>query len=192
MLVLPTQSTPLRVMGIDPGTSTLGISLLSWDLHSNQYSVDFAQTQVARDTTLGYGMYRELHGGRQARLEQLADRILELFFGLCPHVVVIEAPFQGRFAQSFAALTECVTMVRYALMHYDNQIPLTQIDPITVKKVAGVVLKGKDRKKASDKGVVRDALASRLDLRWSVPLDSLDEHAVDAVAVALYYLRTQV
>ncbi len=184
MLVLPPQATPLRVLGIDPGTTTMGIAVLDWDLESPVIDVATAFTLVANDRQMGYQSTADLHGSRVARLQLQADLVRGLLYDFRPHVVIAEAPFMGRFAQSFSALVECVQTIRGVLFEYDPHMPFNLIDPPSVKKAVGVA-KGK----MSDKEDVRRALSEQPDLRWHVNLSDLDEHSVDAVAIARYYLR---
>lgn len=89
----------------------------------------------------------------------------------------------GRFPQSYMALVECVLCIRNAVMQYDYHIPLYSVDPTTAKQSTGMKIT-----RGSDKEDVRDALRARTDLRWAVDLETLDEHSVDAVAVALHFI----
>lgn len=182
---MPPVDRPFTVMGIDPGTSTLGVSVITWDLQAPRYTVDFAFTLKATDNTQGYHYVEELHGNRTARLQQHHDEILQWLHQIRPHAVIAESPFQGRFAQSFAALTECIAVIRQAVMRYDMHMPLNLVDPPTVKRAAGVKLGRK-----TDKEDVRRALAIRSDLTWGMDLGCLDEHSVDAIAVGLHYYQS--
>ncbi len=183
MLVMPPNTTPLKVLGIDPGTVTLGVAGVHWDMVSQKFHVDMAFTLQANDRLLGYQSITETHGSRISRFYQQADELHSIFYNVQPHAVVAESPFMGKFAQSFGALTECVLNIRQTLFNYDPTMPLVQVDPTTVKKTVGV-RKGF----MSDKEEVRRALRDRTDLSWGVDLESLDEHSVDAIAVALYYM----
>lgn len=188
MLVLPSSTRPFTVLGIDPGTSTLGVSVLSWDMESPRYRVEHAFTLKATNNSEGYRSIEELHGGRMARLQQHYDELLYYLHHFRPQAVIAESPYQGRFVQTFAALTECLTVVRQALVAYDAQLPLYQVEPNVAKMAAGVDLSAMRRMK-DKKEVVRHALTLRQDLEWAVDLQALDEHAVDATAVGLHYLR---
>ena len=183
MLVMPPQQTPFRVLGIDPGTTTLGVAVLTWDFRSQKYRVENAFTLQANDRLLGYQSITEVHGGRISRFYQQADELSCILANVRPHAVIAESPYMGRFAQSFGALTECVLNLRQIVYTYDCFMPLEQIDPTRVKKKVGV-----HKGKMSDKEDVRRALRERSDLIWDVDLEALDEHSVDAVAIALYYL----
>jgi len=75
-------------------------------------------------------------------------------------------------------------MIRQAVMVYDSHMPLNLVDPPTVKRAAGVVLR-----RGTDKEDVKQALLGRQDLVWGVDIHVLDEHSIDAVAVALHYYQ---
>ena len=183
MLVLPPQQTPFRVLGIDPGTTTLGVAAVSWDMVSKHYRVGNAFTLKANDNHPGYQSIAEIHGGRISRFYQQADELRNVFANVQPHAVIVESPFMGRFAQSFGALTECVLNIRQLVYEYDFTMPMFEVKPTTVKKVVGV-----HKNKMGDKEDVRRALRERTDIIWDIDLEALDEHSVDAVAIALYYL----
>lgn len=182
MIVLPEHSRDLRILGIDPGTTTMGMAVLDWPLPTDTFTVEYAYTLVANDNHPHYRAMADLHGNRTARLQQQADTLREILHLYQPHVVVAESPFMGRFAQSYGALMECVQVIRGVLLDYDFQIPLRLVDPPSVKKGVGVKLGRK-----TDKEDVRRALAARTDLTWKVALETLDEHSVDAIAVGLHY-----
>lgn len=182
MLILPQLDEPLRVIGIDPGTTCLGVTELHWDLNDSKKVVYDAYTLKA-DTSSIYGVVAETHGDLVARINHMGDALLDIFQERRPHVVISESPFMGKFAQSFKALTECLWVVRSAVSKYDRHMPLYLVDPPTAKKAAGVKLKRK-----TEKEDVLEALKKRTDLEWLVDVNTLDEHAVDSTAVALYYL----
>lgn len=184
MLAYPTSRRPFTVMGIDPGTQTLGVSLVSWDLHAPARTVETAFTLTASDTSPMYAALREQVGKRYARLQQHYDVLLECLYQYQPHAVIAESPFGGSFPQTFAALTECIGVIRRAVMTRDPTMVLDLIDPMTVKRVAGVEMKRTNLKR---KDAVADALCARPDITWGIDPSGLDEHSTDATAVAIYY-----
>lgn len=184
MLTMPTSTRPFTVMGIDPGTSTLGVSIMTWDFASPKRTVETAFTLKASDTIHAYLALRDQVGNRYARLQQHHDHLLELLYFYQPHAVIAESPFEGSFPQTFAALTECLGAIRRAVMGYNPVMTLNLIDPMSVKRVAGVEMK---RKNLSRKEAVLEALAARSDIHWSVDPWGLDEHSSDATGVAVYY-----
>lgn len=186
MLVMPNDPTPFRVMGIDPGTTTLGISVIEWGFVERSFLVQTAFTVKVLDTAPAWQSTAEYHGNRYARLRQLHAQVGMALRDYQPHAVCCEAPFKGRFVQSFAALTECVSVIRTAVYEHNPHLPMEMVDPNTAKLAAGAQLKrGGDQKQ-----IVVDALAQRRDIRWGVDMASLDEHSIDSVAVGLHYLQS--
>lgn len=179
MITLPASDEPLRLLAIDPGTSTLGVALLSWDFGPN-FVVEHAFTAKVKDED---DTFTEMNGNRLGRMRCLINVVDEELNSFEPHVIIAESPFLGRFPQAFAALVELLTLLRLSVNRYNSQLPLYTIDPKTVKKAVGV-----DLGKKNDKDDVTQALRIHPDLAWNVDIETLDEHSIDAVAVGLYYL----
>lgn len=183
MLINPPSSEPLRVVAIDPGTTTMGVSLLEWDVPLPIKRVVDAFTLKTPNSELSYGSAHELYGSRQARIQWLGQYLDRIMYNFRPHAFIAEAPFLGRFPQAGLALTEVICELRQVIQRYDSQLPLWLVDPPTAKRAAGVKLR-----KGMDKEDVRRALMARNDLQWCVDPTTLDEHSIDATAVGLYYL----
>lgn len=179
----PFSNEPLRLLSIDPGTSTMGITHWEWDVGSKEFRIVECYTLEAKDNDPRYDSTGETHGKRIARLMHLGDELLNIFRQFKPHAVICESPFLGRFPQAFAGLIECIVTIRNALFRYDPFLPLYQVDPPSAKKAAGVAFT-----KKSTKEDVKTALIKRTDLIWEVEVDDLDEHSIDAIAVGLYFL----
>lgn len=174
------QNTPYRVTGIDPGTDTLGVSVLDVDLTSGQVSVLDARTFVAKRCLANYRDLANVHGERMARLAAHEDNLVGYFKTWHPHSIISESPYMGKFPQAFAALTECMTAIRRAVWRYDQDLSLLEVDPPTAKKAVGAPGRG------GDKDAVKKALLQLTTLcnPNGVPLPQLDEHSIDAIAVA--------
>ena len=178
MLVLPQADPCVRIMGIDPGTDRLGCAILEVNLETARVRVKIAQTFKSTNAPTRYPVVSEVHGNRVAKHHFLRDEISYVLATELPGVVASESPFMGKLAQAFEALIQVVYIVRLALFDHDTQLPLLLIDPPTVKK--GVGAKGN-----ADKDVMKEAVCN-LPLEWAegiVP-EELDEHSIDAIAVA--------
>ncbi len=172
-----------RVVGIDPGTENLGISVLDLSLRTGQVTVAYSETIITQKHLADYRVEEKVHGARTARLMALEDRLFTLFELLQPHAICTESPFLGRFPQAFAALTECVSYVRRAVCRYDRYMPLEMVDPPTAKKAVGMTVK---------RGITKDdvtAAVRKLLIQYAdgLSLDEMDEHRVDSIAVAYYH-----
>lgn len=184
MLIQPPSQTPFRLLSLDPGTSDLGVSLIEVAFPSNTCTITNAFTLKAGGKKEGFGSIEELHGGRIARIQYLGEELDKILLHNKPHAVISEAPFMGRFANAYRALTEILWMLRDSVYNYDPYLPLYTIDPVTVKSSIGIT----KRKDMSDKSAVTRHLAKHKGLTWQIDLDQLDEHSVDAVAVGVYYV----
>ena len=178
----PEIETPFRVVGIDPGTETLGFSVLDLSLTSGKITVAHSETLITQKMLADYRQEEQTYGGRTARLMALEDRLFLMFEHLQPHAICAESPFLSRFPQAFAALTECVSYVRRAVCRYDRYKPLELVDPPTAKKAVGVSVK---------RGITKDdvrAAIEKLPIEYAegIVLDALDEHQVDSIAVAYH------
>jgi Holliday junction resolvasome RuvABC endonuclease subunit len=168
-----------RIVGIDPGTNTLGVASLGFDLEQKTLALEEATTFTANHLTHRFPGMVDVHGERFARIHTHRCRLLEYFQTRQPHAIASESPFFGRLAQPYAALTECVYGIRLAVQDYDCLKPLNTYDPATVKKNIGV------SGKSGDKDAMRRAV---LALPFIQPhqhpyLATIDEHAIDAIAV---------
>lgn len=184
MLVMPKSKEAFRIAGFDPGSTNLGFSLVENALDGTNSVVRESHTVKLKDNQLGYASIGEQHGSRVVRLMMMGDAVLDLLRTHQPHAVVIESNYLGRFATSFAALVECVATIRNAVYNYDPFMQLYMVDPTTVK-----INTGMKRVKGTDKEDVRKHLRACEDLEWDIDIDSLDEHAVDASAIAYYYVK---
>lgn len=173
---------PYVIVGIDPGTDTLGVSTLEVYLPEGRIHWRDAMTFHGSQMIANRRSLESVHGSRFARLDALEEALTGYFIRQAPHAVYSESPYMNRrFPASFAALTECLTSIRRGLIAYNAIMPLHTVDPASAKanlKVSG---------KSGDKLLVQNAVL-RLQLphdRSLVP-EGLDEHSFDATAIALY------
>lgn len=179
-------TTHFRIVGIDPGTNTLGVALLSYDLVNQSLLVDEALTFTADTMIHRYPNIIDAQGERYARIHAHRENLKQYFQTHQPHAIASEAPYFRRLVQAFASLTECVYAIRMAAYDYDQFRPLHTIDPATVKKSVGVSGKSGDKEEMR-KAILRLGI---LTTAQEETLHLLDEHAIDAIAVAYTHFRT--
>lgn len=185
MLAIPQDASPVGcIVGIDPGSETLGTGALRVNVVTLEIVESAAFTYVgsklAKDTWLG-----DVHGARAGRISAHEDNLVDMFHYWQPNLVASESPFYSQFRpQAFGALTETVDAIRNALWRYDCWLSLFMIDPPTVKKAVGASSHAK-------KDEVKEALMALPDLNYNgpIPFALLDEHSVDALAVAYARLK---
>lgn len=170
------------IVALDPGTDTLGVSVMGLDLYDFNVTIYEAWTFHASHSINPLGVTMQTHGSRRARLEALGKGLDALLRRVRPHAIISESPFLGRFAQSFEALTQCVDMIREVVMNYNIAMVLEMVDPPSAKKAIGAAIQGPDKKEA-----VRLAVLKYPFIRApGVYLESLEEHATDAIAVGMF------
>ena len=176
--------TQYRILCIDPGTETLGVAVLGYDVVTNAVGVIAGITlhgeRLARRNLVAF-----LHGDRFARNMALRAGVLDICREYQPHAATIESPWLGKFAETFAALTECCLVCKEAVYEYDSTMLLHRVDPPTAKAAVGAVTTKADRK-----GPVRDAvLELGLSCSRYFEMHAFSEHVIDAIAVGYWYYR---
>jgi Holliday junction resolvasome RuvABC endonuclease subunit len=172
-----------RIVGIDPGSTTLGFSVLEYDARTLKIIRVYAHTFNASKMKLNL-LDIESHSERYARIYELMEAIYEGFVELQPNFVISESPFMAmRRPQAYGALVEVVFAIRSALRKYDPTMSLDLIDPPSAKNAVGAPGNAK-------KEQVFAALKKMLpqlnfdEERSGCTFDELDEHSVDGIAIA--------
>jgi len=167
------------ILGLDPGTNNLGLGWVQADLGDLRIQSTHSQLLVAEKMRPNPYIAQAM-GDRHARLHVLQQNLLEMLFYLRPVCVVSESPFfNPRRPNAYEALVQTVDMIKHALYRYDDQMTLTFIDPPSVKKAVGA--SGNAKKEEVQSRIVK---VEELNYSGSVPLSQLDEHSIDAIAVA--------
>lgn len=185
MLTLPAgASKTVNIVGLDPGSDTLGVGILEFDLETLQIVSTHALT--LNGSRNGRGSFvTEIHGDRYGRIASHQEGLTRIFERVNPIAIVSESPFMSRRRpMAYGALTEVVCAERAAVLAFDKWKPLVMIDPPTVKRAVGVSGKtgGPEGKKLMLQALL--VLAPTLHYEGDVPLNRLDEHSIDALAVA--------
>jgi Holliday junction resolvasome RuvABC endonuclease subunit len=122
----------------------------------------------------------DIHGERFARINAHCANLFRLLTALEPAFIASESPFFSRAQpQAYGALTEIVYALRLTIFQYDPLLEVQLIDPPSVKNAVGA-------KGNADKEAVRACVLSLDDFKYNgqIPIDALDEHSIDALAVA--------
>lgn len=185
MLYIPEGASPLGcIVGIDPGSDTLGfgaiqVDVRNWDIIQST-AFTFHGSRLAKDS-----WFSGIHGARAGRISAHEDNLVRMFQFYQPFQVASESPFfNRRFPQAYGALTETVSAIRNALWRYDCWQSLFMIDPPTVKLSVGAASHAK-------KDEVKIALMALPDLNYNgdTPLELLDEHSIDSLAAGYARLK---
>lgn len=156
--------TGRRILGIDPGTATVGYGALIW-------------TQPDHFEYLGSGIIKTLPNmSAGKRLSIIRSDLLSLIDEYKPHVVAVEALFFCKNARTAMAVAQARGVILEAAEC--QSIAVTEYTPMQVK----LHLTGFGR---SDKRVVQEMIARLLELPSIIKPDD----ASDALALAVCHAR---
>lgn len=180
MLMMPRSASSIAsIMAFDPGTDNLGVAEIRFDVETLELVNVAAKTLVASRHTRNFWS-NDVHGDRFGRINWLEDEVVDLLFLCQPFQIAVESPFFNRMRpNAFEPLIQIKFALQRAVARYTAWKSLYEIDPPTVKKAVGA-------KGNADKHVVREAvLKLNLPFTGPVPIENLDEHSIDAIAVGL-------
>lgn len=186
MLPVPTPANSTSTLvGVDPGTTKLGFCVLEFDVSTFEVIKIDAST-LDGDKLFGSQWTAKLYGDRASRIEALEYCFLQRLIDLQPFGVASEAPFYNqRRPNAYAALMEVICALRTAVRTYSLTKPLYLVDPPSVKRAIGAA--GNADKIAVQKAIVAHPIISS---KLITPIGELDEHSLDATAVAYWLLQS--
>lgn len=182
MLELPApRDDVIRILGIDPGTDTLGVGIIDVNIETFEPTVVFGHTFKASKMIDKTSTIAECLGNRALRLAMHAESLSECFICTAPTLIAAETPFLkfGR-VSAYEALVECYAMMQKAVWDYSPSFYLHRVDPVSAKNYVGVSHKGTDKNDVR-RGVLEHFKGKVAD---GVPIETFDEHTIDAIAVA--------
>jgi Holliday junction resolvasome RuvABC endonuclease subunit len=173
-----------RLIGIDPGTEYCGVTLVEYSMDGGVISIS-PRTINTNHVHLPYADDRVLlHGERYSRLKKLSHAFEKILGSFRPDTIACEAPFYHRLhPTAFAPLVETVFVLRNTSMEFDPGIPFLLYPPRLVKKTSA-------GDSYANKPAMKKAMQARKDVidHIDTPIDSLSEHAIDSIAVAMTHL----
>lgn len=165
-----------RILAIDPGTNTLGISIFDIDIPNKQIYLIHAYTFEASkwiDTLIDHTQWQGMDE-KYLRLHRHEENLFGLLNYYQPHLMVHESAFMGKFPKAYQGLTECLCALRQAAYRYSPYLLVEGITPMEVKYYIGGVKKDE----------VLKALHRIQDIHYlNNYLPYLDEHAIDSIAI---------
>jgi Holliday junction resolvasome RuvABC endonuclease subunit len=183
MLTMPENAgSAVTILGIDPGSTSLGLAVIRFsavfphEIISSNAGTVRADRLIPKECWLS-----DVFGERQSRLDVIENEIYKAICEEQPIQVACESPFYNRLRpNAYGVLMEVICRVRRAVFRYNWWTGLFMIDPPTVKKSVGAKGNaGKDDVKAA---VMK--LKGILKYEGDTPFELLDEHSLDAYAVA--------
>lgn len=176
MLYANKQCNPIRLLAIDPGTDTLGVSLFELHPDTQRKILIMAYTYKASDhiaQRMQHSQWR-YHDEKYVRLYMHGQHLYGLLQYYEPTIVVHESAFMGRFPKAYQGLTECLYQLQLTVREYNPYLPFEGITPMEVKYAINGIKKEE----------VAQAVSRITDLEnLQTIFPTLDEHAIDSVAI---------
>ena len=170
-----------RLLGIDPGSTSMGLALFDLDIKNKKIVSIQAWTVKTDKLKNDTGLPEELYSEKIIRLQKLYLHMLRVLKEERVNHVAYEGPFMNRLQPSaYGPLVSLMTMVHLAVIHTASGMGFSVFQPQEVKKSLGVAgKKGKE--------VVKEALSKNNALMEALSfgnclLNDLDEHAIDGIA----------
>jgi Holliday junction resolvasome RuvABC endonuclease subunit len=177
-------SSIASIIAIDPGTSNMGLCVHEFHCVTLETFKITAWTQAVKDRNLReWGLM--INSPRREKISFLAECLQVELQQYNPVAVISEAPFfNPKSPDAFQALSQLIERLLVTTQQHRMLTPFYVIEPRSVKKIfSGVGNVDKDGMLSALK--TKPALLAKL----SVPLSSLDEHSVDAIAISEYLMH---
>ena len=178
MLNMPMGSPLIKIIGIDPGTDMLGVAILTINLDTLIIEDTNAFTLSGAKLSKDDYWNKEIHGNRFSRINALRIELLKIFNYNNPIFIFSESPFINyRFPAAGIALTEVLSAINRAVIEYSIWNKLHLVPPSSVKQAINAPGN-------ATKEMMKEKILEYKNLNCDI--NTLDEHSIDAIAVALY------
>lgn len=172
------------VIGIDPGTETMGVCRIEFDI-DNLSIVRITPITFRGSRLVGTSRFAETHGERFEKNLSHLRNLTRVFEEIHPVIIGSESPFINmRMPAAFAALVENVNTIKQAVFEYDLTKQLYLIPPSNVKKAVGALGNAKKEEVASAISKIPEIVNA-----LTIPFCNLDEHSRDATAVGYALIK---
>lgn len=186
MLRLSENQPPLAsICGIDPGTNHLGFAVMEINIQTLAINSIHAFTLVADRLVEDDDLIAIQHTDRIAKIYALQQTLTDLYNYYNPFTICCESPYYNHFRpNAYGALVEIIYAIRMSVINYNPNVRFQTYEPSIIKKAVGANAIAK-------KDGVKLAIKSRSDIiaKLTVPIDTLDDHALDAIAVCYTHLN---
>lgn len=176
-----------RVLGIDPGSTSIGFVVTDYDVASGKRIVVYQHTYDLKDMNLKQGDLGNFIHGKDLRIFHICNFFESLIEHLNPDIIVSEDGHLRSMpmAQSFRVLCEVIMALKQTTYRI---APHTEFITVSASKVKTAVnVDGRSDKKDD----MLAALRTQKDLLYvdGISIDQFTEHTVDATCVTLWYIN---
>lgn len=173
------------IIGIDPGSSYLGLSTFWIDPKTLEIQKVYSKTLYGA-RYIQNERVNQVFGSTQSMLSGHRKYLLNHFNTVRPMAVFCESPFyNSRMPAAFGSLMKTLEYIKNACMLSDPYMHFATVDPSTAKKAIGA--SGGSR----DKADMLEAL-KKCDFYDKIIFEGVTEHAVDSVAIGYWGYRNYI
>jgi Holliday junction resolvasome RuvABC endonuclease subunit len=186
MLVIDDKYKHFRLVSIDPGLNNIGVAVFDIELDKDGFKMRRISAQTLKEGNVVDDICydSEIDEERSYKRARMVSALMKVIRTADPSMVICESPFFDRTKpSSFAVLVEVMMAIQDSVHMYNSRIRFSIFAPQLVKKTLGVAgIKGKE--------IVREAMEKQTALLNVLveELASLDEHAIDAMAIGYTFL----
>lgn len=157
----------MRILGIDPGTARLGYAVVDYETASKKLKlIDCGIIQTSK---------KEIEA---SRLSEIRKDLLSIINKFNPEISSVEQLFFFKNPKTIIPVAQARGVILEVLN--SNSIPIVEFTPLQVKQI----LTGQGR---AEKSLVAKMVKLEFDLKEDIKPDD----AIDAVAIALSFIRSQ-
>jgi len=178
----------VNVISIDPGINHCGFTVAKIDRESKKILSTATDTIHVKDKFLNKKTI-ETYGIRQAKIDYINEIMISHIELTKPAAIVIESPFYNfKRPAAFMPLVELLYQIRQTLRELIPDSLMFLHAPSTVKKIIGAPAH-------CHKEEVKIAILEMKDkfnYEGLVPMEDLDEHSIDSLAVLYAYTQVNI
>lgn len=186
MIAIPKWSpTTINLLGIDPGTTKLGVSIMEVSLLTREI-INVTAFTLRGDKLANHYLLDSHYGNRHSRIHGMMDYLSHICNEYQPFAIISEAPFYNpRAPGAFEALVNVIDALRIMVSNYDLFKNLIVVDPSSIKNSVGA-------KGGANKITIKEAVLNIPEITNNYDnrddhITALDEHAIDSIAVNYWY-----
>ena len=173
----------IAIIGLDPGTDTLGTAIGYIDIDTFELVSIYADTFIG-SKKIKYKDYGSIHNDSFKRIYALKEMFYNLLNIINPLFVTCEDNFFNRFRPAaYKSLVQVVSRLEDALYDYNAYSKLIKMSPKYIKKALGVT--NIDKKISVKEAILRNEKLVNI---IKSDVNMLDEHSLDAIgSIYAYY-----
>ena len=162
-----------NIVGVDPGSNYVGVSVLN--INSSTFQINSIASETINLSKIK--SRTEPNYDITYKMDNLLQYLISLFNTIIPSVVSIENPFMfSKRPGAVIPLAKSLAIIEQAAITYNDGVLIYRISPSEVKNAIGA-------KGNADKDTMLTTLEHHSILRHYIDIERMSEHEIDAVAM---------